>query len=131
MTVLSAQRAFADALFATLDGALAASLNHVYWSPPVRATLPYAVIGALDVRDWSTKTEPGRELRFFVTLFEAVERADRLAALMDEADAAIAGMPRILSGWSLVSLTFLRSRILRGSSPWTGRIDYRARLLAA
>lgn len=106
-------------------------LNGITAAPAIRKTVPYAVLGAVVSRDWSTKTEVGRELRFTISLFEQNERADRLAELMAEAETAIAAIPRDLPDWHIVSCVFLRARIDRSGNPWEGILDFRARLLAA
>ncbi|MEM8696494.1 MAG: DUF3168 domain-containing protein [Pseudomonadota bacterium] len=129
---MSAQTAFGDALLAALEdhGPLADAVNAIDPVPAVRATVPYLEIGPIVTRDWSTKTERGRELRFSVSLFDQNERAARLADLMAEAEAAIAAMPRELADWQVVSCVFLRGRIDRTGNPWTGILEFRARLLA-
>lgn len=130
--VVSAEAVFAAALLTALRDypPLADAVNAIDPTPAVRAAVPYVEIGAVQSRDWSTKTELGRELRFTVSIFDQNEQAERLAALMADAEAAIGAMPRGLPGWRVVSCVFLRSRVDRGANPWTGILDYRARLLA-
>lgn len=134
MTVgMSAEIALSDALLVALTdhAPLAEAVNGISTAPAIRATIPYAELGAITSRDWSTKTEVGRELRFSVSLFDQDEEAERLAALMAEAETAIAATPRDLADWQIVSCIFLRGRIDRSRNPWVGILDYRARLLAA
>lgn len=128
---MSADIVLVEALLAALRGhpALADRLNGIYAAPPVRVTVPYAEIGAMDVRDWSTKTEAGREIRFSLSIHDEDDRADRLAELMAEAETAIADLPRDLSGWRIASCVLLRGRIDRAAKPWAGILDYRVRML--
>lgn len=130
---MSAEMAFGDALLAALKihGPLAGAVNAISAVPAIRAVVPYVELGAILSRDWSTKTEPGRELRVSVSIFDQDEHAERLAALMAEAETAIAAMPRDLPGWRVASCAFLRGRVDRSGNPWAGVLDYRVRLLAA
>ena len=128
----SAEIVLGEALLATLTDhtPLAEAVNAITAAPAIRAAVPFVELGAIVSRDWSTKTEIGRELRFTVSLFDQNEQAERLAALMAEAETAIAAMPRDLAGWQVVSCVFLRGRIDRSGNPWAGILDYRARMLA-
>jgi uncharacterized protein DUF3168 len=128
----SAEIALGDALLASLKNhaPLAEAVNAVSAAPAIRATVPYVELGAIISRDWSTKTEAGRELRFAVSLFDQDEQAERLATLMADAEAAIAAMPRDLAGWQVVSCIFLRGRVDRSGNPWVGILEFRARMLA-
>ena len=118
------------ALQEELAGRLAevAGLTGVYDGPPARAAFPYVVLDAGNESDWSHKNGAGRELMVAVTLWD--EQPVRLHALADDIELAVsgAGSP---TGWSLVSLRFLRRRIIRDvAGPWAAAIDFRARLLA-
>lgn len=105
-------------------------LTGVYDGPPPRAAFPYAAIAEGLVSDWSTKTEPGREVRFAVTLWDDGEGAARLHALMAEAEAAIAALPRNLGAWRIASLVFTRGLVARDpAGPWAGLVEHRIRLL--
>ena len=108
--------------------ATVAGLTGVYDGPPARATFPYVVLDAGSESDWSHKTGAGRELLVAVTLWD--EQPVRLNALADVVEAAVSGAGSPV-GWSLVSLRFLRRRIIRDvAGPWAAAIDFRARLLA-
>lgn len=105
-------------------------LTGVYDGPPPRAAFPYAAIAEGLVSDWSTKTEPGREVRFAVTLWDDGEGAARLHALMAEAEAAMATLPRSLGVWRIASLVFTRGLVARDpAGPWAGLVEHRIRLL--
>lgn len=129
---MSAQATVEAALLAALEAhaPLAGALNGIYARRPERAAPPFALLGETLVRDWSTKTEAGRELRLTVSIFDYRETASRLGALMAEAEVAVETMPRELSGWRIVSLVFLNGRILREREPWQAALEYRARVLA-
>lgn len=123
-----------------LQSAAAAALRAiedlgVYEGPPVQAAVPYAVVEAGPEMDWSHKSGTGRELRLAVTIHDRGERPARLHALMEQAEAALAGLGTVPGGWQLVTFRFLRSRVApptagAPSGQWTGLIEYRARMLA-
>jgi len=107
-----------------------AELNGVYDGPPIQAASPYALVDAGPESDWSHKSGTGRELRLAVTIRDQGERPARLRALMRAAEDAIAGLDGEIDGWRLVTLVFLRGRMLREpGAAWAGAIDYRARML--
>lgn len=121
-----------EALIAAVTAALGevAGLNGVYDGPPLQAAFPYAVVDAGPESDWSHKSGEGRELRLAVTIRDQGERPARLRALIRAAEAAIGGIERDLDGWRLVTLVFLRSRMLRETgAAWAAAIEFRARML--
>jgi hypothetical protein len=130
---MSAEITLAAAVLVALQDhtPLTGQVNGIYLTPPGRATPPYVLLGETASIDWSTKTEVGREIRFAVLVREEAERAERLGSLAEEAEAAVAAMPRDIEGWHIVSLALLRSRVLRTDGPWTASIEWRARMLAA
>jgi hypothetical protein len=126
----------------TLQAAFAAALRGieglgVYDGPPVQAAFPYAVADAGLETDWSHKSGVGREVRIAVTLRDRGERPLRLRRLISEAETALDVLAGTYDGWRLVSLFYLRSRLVpetRGSGPasqpgWAGVIEFRARML--
>jgi len=107
-----------------------AGLNGAYDGPPLQAAFPYAQVDAGLETDWSHKSGDGREVRLAVTIRDQGERPARLRALIRAAEAAIGGIERDLDGWRLVTLVFLRSRMLRETgAAWAAAIDFRARML--
>lgn len=121
-----------DALCAAALAALGGveGLNGAYDGPPLKGAFPYAVVEAGPESDWSHKSGAGREVRLAVTIRDAGERPARLRALVEAAEVAIGGVDGVLEGWQLVTLAFLRSRMLREpSAGWAAAIDYRARML--
>ena len=105
-----------------------AELTGVYDGPPARAAFPYVVLDGGTEVDWSHKSGGGREVLLAVTLWD--EQPARLHALVDGIETAVAGIGAV-SGWQLVSIAFLRLRIVRDvAGPWAAAIDFRARLLA-
>ena len=121
-----------DALCAAAIAALGgvAGLNGAYDGPPLQSAFPYAVVEAGPESDWSHKSGAGRELRLAVTIRDAGERPARLRALVQAAEAAIGGVDGVLDGWRIVTLVFLRSRMLREpGTGWAAAVDYRARML--
>ena len=123
-----------EALAAAVTAALGdlSGLNGAYDGPPLQAAFPYAVIDAGPESDWSHKSGEGRELRLAVTLRDEGERPARLRQLARAAEAAIGAVGGDLDGWRLVTMVFLRSRMLREpGTAWVAAIDYRARMLKA
>lgn len=121
-----------EALVAAATAALGevAGLNGAYDGPPIQAAFPYALVDAGPESDWSHKSGTGRELRLAVTIRDQGERPARLRVLMRAAEDAIGALDGDVEGWRLVTLVFLRSRMLRESgAAWAGAIDYRARML--
>jgi hypothetical protein len=118
------------ALQEAVAGALAgqADLTGVYDGPPARAAFPYVVLDGGTEMDWSHKSGGGREVLLAVTLWD--EQPVRLHALADGIEAAVMGIGAV-AGWRLVSIAFLKRRIVRDvAGPWAAAVDFRARLLA-
>lgn len=118
------------ALVAALRTGLGTEVSGVFDGPPARAAYPYVAIGDAVSSDWSHKSGRGREHRLAVTIWDDGISPARVHGLMAMAEDAIEGMARELDGHRVVSLLFLRSRIVRDADgPWAGLIEYRARSL--
>lgn len=127
-----AAEAVQAAIVAALRGhpPLAETIGGVFDGPPAQADFPYVSIGGGVTADWSHKTGRGREHRLAVTVWDDGDSAARLHRLMAEAEDAIEGAAAAIDGHRIVSLVFLRSRVLRDADgPWAGIIEYRARTL--
>ena len=106
-----------------------AELTGIYDGPPARAAFPYMVVDCGTESDWSHKSGDGREVLVAITIWD--EQPERLRLLADAAEAAANGVQDI-AGWQLVSVRFMRRKIVRDvAGPWATAIDFRARLLAA
>lgn len=109
-------------------GAIAAQANGVFLERPVRASAPYLVLGEMLSADWSVKGAAGREVRVIVRVHDLAEGWSRAIALQAAAGEAIEGLPRILGGWRIGSVTFLRGRSVReASGGWLATAEYRIR----
>ena len=109
-----------------------AGLNGVFDVRPWQAAHPYATVDAGAQTDWSHKTGAGREVRLVIAIHDKGERPERLHGLIAAAEGAMDGLEGLAGGWRIVSLVFLRGRIVAdGRDGWIGTIDYRARMLAA
>ena len=107
------------------------ALNGRYEGPAIRSAAPYAIVEAGAESDWSHKSGAGREVRLTVTLRDEGERPARLRRLVGEAQAALGAIAASGDGWRIVSLAFVRSRLLpEGDRRWVATRDYRARMLA-
>ncbi|MDF7777802.1 DUF3168 domain-containing protein [Sphingomonas sp. AOB5] len=115
-------------VIAAIDGL---EVSGVFDAPPVRAALPYALVEEVVLADWSTKDMAGREGRFAVQLHDGGERPARLRVLAGAVEDAIEVMDRELGeGWRIVSLTFVRGRIVRErDAHWTSLSQFRVRML--
>ena len=122
--------ALAAAAKARLAGV--AGLNGVFDVRPWQAAHPYAIVDAGVEIDWSHKTGAGREVRLAIAIHDKGERPERLRRLIAAAEGAMDGLAGPAEGWRIVSLAFLRGRVVAdGRDGWIGAIDYRARMLAA
>lgn len=103
-------------------------LSGVFDGPPARAAFPYVVVDGGTELDWSHKSGRGREVLLAVTLWD--EQPARLQEMVDDIETAVASVNEV-GAWDLVSLVFLRRRIVRDvAGPWAAAIDFRARLLS-
>ncbi len=126
---MSAGAALQDAAITALSGIQA--LNGAYPGRPIQAALPYATAEIGGEADWGHKSGAGREVRLLVTIEDAAERPNRVQELAAAAEAALTGVPAELGAWRLVSLRFMRARLVQGKGGWAAALDYRARLLEA
>jgi len=125
----TAAQALQRALVATLRGA-SLGVTGVYDGPPADAAHPYVALSDGPTTDWSHKTGRGREHRLSIAIWDDGATPARLHDLLGRAEDAIEAMPRDLAGHRIVSLAFLRARIVRDpAGPWAGRLDYRVRTL--
>jgi len=128
--VIGASEALADAAAAALRGMN--GLTGVHEGVPVQAAAPYAAVEAGPETDWSHKSGAGREVRLAVALRGRGERPAPLRALAAEAEAAIEALDGEIGGWRLVTLRFVRSRLLaEARGEWVAVSEYRARMLKA
>ncbi|MBK8631381.1 MAG: DUF3168 domain-containing protein [Sphingomonadales bacterium] len=126
---MAVQAAIVAALNAS--SSLSAEISGVFDGPPPRARFPYVTISDGLVTDWSTKTEPGREVRVALTVWDDGDSPARLHRLMDETAQALTTLPAALDGWRLVSCIFLRSLVARSATgPWAGLVEHRVRMMA-
>jgi hypothetical protein len=125
---MSVQALLQAAVTAAADGL---DVTGVFDAPPVRSALPYAVVEEAVLADWSTKDMAGREGRFAVQLHDGGERPVRLRVLAGAVEDAVEGMGRDLGeGWRIVSLGFVRGRIVRArETGWTSLSEFRVRML--
>lgn len=127
-----AAQAVQAALVTALAGhpPLADEVSGVFDGPPARSPFPYVAIGGGASGDWSHKTGRGREHRLAVTLWDDGDGPARLHRLMAAAEDAIEAIDPDLDGHRIVSIAFLRSRVLRDADgPWAGIVEYRVRTL--
>lgn len=127
-----AAEAVQAALVTALQGhaPIASVVSGIYDGPPPRAAWPYVVIDDGSTSDWSHKSGRGREHRIGIIIWDDGEAPGRLHRLIAEAEVAIEAMAGDLGGHRLVSMAFVRSRVVRDpDGPWGGFVQYRARTL--
>ncbi len=115
-------------LVARLRGVLTGA--SVFDAPPVRSARPFVVVDMPVLSDWGTKDAAGREGRVVVQLFDDGEVPVRLRTLAAAAEGAVLAAPAALAGWRIVSLVFVRSRVVRDGKGWIGSVEFRVRMLA-
>jgi hypothetical protein len=111
------------------DSALTAALGgaKVYDEAPRAVEPPYVLFAETQTRDWSTTLSPGAEQLLMLSVIskqrgtrEALDLAERLVALLDEA-------PLVLDGHHLVDLRHLSSATRREQNGRFARVDLRFR----
>lgn len=117
-------RAAADALTA-VEG-----LTGVHEERPVQAAFPYAVVETRAELDWSHKSGVGREVRLGIVVRDGGESSARVRGLVADAEAAVEGLNGEIEGWRLVSLVFVRGRLVaEAKGAWRAESEYRGRML--
>ena len=125
--VLALRRAILAALLA--DAALAAMLGgaHVYDEAPPGAPAPRIAFSDVQSRDWSAQNSRGAEQMVMLSVWsgargtrEALDIADRVVALLDEA-------PLTLAGHRLIDLRFVALATRREQNGRYARADIRFR----
>lgn len=129
---MSVQIAFRAAVLDWLggDGALTQALTGLHEQAPPRSAEPSLGIGATEALDWSHKTGTGREIRITLNIMYRGQSPYQMQEIVDLVERRMEDMPAGQDGFRLVTLTFMRSRIVGNDrSRWSAVIDYRARVL--
>jgi len=93
----------------------------VFDAPPVRASLPHAVLEEPELSLWEAAGVRAFEGRLALVLNDAGERPVRLRALGQAAEEALGAMGgEIGGGWRLVRCRLVRSRLVRGRATGSG-----------
>ena len=91
---------------------------------------PYVALATGASLDWSHKGGVGRELSLALTAHDDGETAARLHRVMALVEEALEQGLEDAAGWQIVTFDFRRTRILRrATGPWSGLMEYRARVL--
>ncbi len=105
-------------------------INGIFDGPPSRTSFPYIALATGASLDWSHKGGIGRELSLALTVHDDGETAARLHRVMTLVEEALGDGLSDPAGWQIVTFDFRRTRILRSVvSPWSGLVEYRARVL--
>lgn len=132
---MSAEVAVRAAVIAALrgDAALMAGINALFDGEPVRATMPYGVVGECVGAEWGGKELEGREVRLTIALLDGGEAPGALAARIARVDTVMAGIADAGEGWRIVTARLVRSRLSRVNrqpmSGWQAVMDYRVRVV--
>ena len=129
---MSAEVTVRAAVIAALkeDAALMGGLNGLFDGQPMRASVPYAVVGECIASDWGAKDVGGRELRLTIGLHDAGETPGRLAALLERID-AVMQLLEFAEAWRIVGVRLIRSQVVKGREKdgWKAVVDYRVRVV--
>ena len=105
-------------------------VSGIFDGPPPRAGFPYIALATGASLDWSHKGGVGRELSLALTVHDDGETAARLHRVMALVEDALESGLADPAGWQIVTFDFRRTRIVRSAvSPWSGLVEYRARVL--
>ncbi|NCN84138.1 MAG: DUF3168 domain-containing protein [Sphingomonadales bacterium] len=105
-------------------------ISGLFDGPPPRAEFPYIALATGASLDWSHKGGVGRELSLALTIYDDGETAARLHRVMALVEEALEPGLEDASGWQIITFDFRRTRILRrATGPWSGLMEYRARVL--
>lgn len=114
------------------DPALATMLNAIVEEAPSRTSLPWLAIAASASADWSTKSQPGREIRLALELHCRGDDPAAASALIGGIEHRVEDFPRAQTGFTVVTVQFLRGRAeQRPGNVRAMLMEYRFRLLAA
>ncbi len=105
-------------------------ITGLFDGPPPRAEYPYIALATGASLDWSHKGGVGRELSLALTIYDDGETAARLHRVMAQVEEALEPGLDDPAGWQIVTFDFRRTRVLRNpTGPWSGLVEYRARVL--
>ena len=105
-------------------------ISGIFDGPPARAKFPYIALATGGSLDWSHKGGVGRELSLALTIYDDGETAARVHRLMALVEEALEEGLEDPAGWQIVTFDFRRTRILRrAAGPWSGLVEYRAKVL--
>jgi hypothetical protein len=105
-------------------------ISGIFDGPPPRADFPYIAMATGASLDWSHKGGVGRELSLALTVHDDGETAARLHRVMALVEEALEPGLEDAPGWQIVTFDFRRTRILRrATGPWSGLMEYRAKVL--
>ncbi|ATW03615.1 DUF3168 domain-containing protein [Sphingorhabdus sp. YGSMI21] len=111
-------------------GPLMDLISGIFDGPPPRAEFPYIALATGASLDWSHKGGVGRELSLALTVHDDGETAARLHRVMALVEEALEPGLDDPASWQIVTFDFRRTRVLRSAvSPWSGLVEYRARVL--
>lgn len=129
---MSAEVTVRAAIVAALraDTTLMNGLNGLFDGQPVRASVPYAVVGECLASDWGGKGLDGRELRLSISLHDAGETPGRLAVLLGRIEPVVQAADGS-EGWRIVGVRLIRSRVVkaRDKDGWQAVVDYQMRVV--
>lgn len=112
------------------EPSLTGLISGLFDGPPPRAAFPYIALATGASLDWSHKGGVGRELSLALTVHDDGETAARLHRVMALVEDALETGLADPAGWQIVTFDFRRTRIVRSAvSPWSGLVEYRARVL--
>jgi hypothetical protein len=126
---MSGDMALRGAIIAALrgDAALGGLVNLVSDGEPVKASPPWLLVGESSATGWGAQGVSGLTMRQPIQLIVRGDDLARVTSVMERVDAVLAGMDSDLGEWTITSLRFERSRIVRSRTEWRASVDYAVR----
>jgi len=111
--------------------AISSIVTGIYDGPPPQARYPYLAVGAGDAANWGSKTQPGRDIRVAINVWDDGDQAARLHDMMAHVEDGLAALPAEIGEWQIATNIFIRSLVSREpAGPWLGLVEQRVRMLS-
>lgn len=110
------------------DSLLSSLVAGVYDRPAQTTAYPYITVGETLCHDWSTKTSTGTECQLTLDIWSREGGRKETASIAQQVHSLLHDAALPLSGYSLVSLRMVASRIELEKDGWTyhGILTFRA-----
>ncbi len=113
----------------TADATLMAQISGVYDAVPEGSAYPYVTIGALQARDWSSKTTAGSDFTLNVHAYARTAGRKAVIAILERVYQVLRQASFSLTGYALVHLRSESSEVMLEDDGLTYRGTLRLRIL--